>query len=306
MRKHIHVVVNPASGKNESILNTLSDIFHPAGVSWNVSVTNAYGDARRQARQVADSSGPGRADIVVAYGGDGTVMEVASGLMGTDVPMGILPGGTGNVLSIEVGIPQTLAKAAQVLVSEDSSVRQIDVGKCDAANWAESRYFLLRVASGFDAQRINMTSRELRNKYGRMAYFIGALQAVPESKAVRYTFTLDGEQMEVEGFTCLVENAGNMGVQGVSLAPDISISDGLLDVICVYNLDFASLSSAAKSVTNKPLDPENFQHWRAREVTIVSDPPQPVVGDGEKWGETPVTVKVLPDAISVISPAEAS
>jgi diacylglycerol kinase family enzyme len=165
---------------------------------------------------------------------------------------------------------------------------------------------LLRVATGFDAQRINMTSRELRDKYGKMAYFIGALQAIPESKAVRYTFTLDGERVEVEGFTCLVENAGNMGVQGVSLAPDISISDGLLDVICVYNLDFASLSSAAKSITNKPLDPKNFHHWRAREVTITSDPPQPVVGDGEKWGETPVTITVLPGAISVLTPADVS
>jgi YegS/Rv2252/BmrU family lipid kinase len=302
MSKHIHVVVNPASGKNEPILNTLNDNFHPAGVTWSVSVTNAYGDAMRQAREAAKSG----ADIVVSYGGDGTVMEVVNGLMGTGVPMGILPGGTGNVLSIEVGIPQTLAEAAQVIVSKDSTVRQIDVGQCDAASWEESRYFLLRVASGFDAQRINMTSRELRDKYGRMAYFIGALQAVPESKAVRYTFTLDGEDMEVEGFTCLVENAGNMGIPGVSLASDVSISDGLLDVFCVYNLDFNSLTSAIKSITNQPLDPESFQHWQGREVTIASDPPQPVVGDGEKWGETPVTVKVLPGAIGVITQADMS
>ena len=296
MSKHIHVVVNPASGRNETILNTLNDVFHLAGVTWSASVTNDYGDAARQANQAAQDG----ADIVVAYGGDGTVMEVVNGLMRTGVPMGILPGGTGNVLSIEVGIPQTLADAAQVIVSQESRVRQVDVGKCG------ENHFLLRLATGFDAQRINMTSRELRDKYGKMAYFIGALQAIPESKAVRYTFTLDGEQVEVEGFTCLVENAGNIGIQGVSLAPDISISDGLLDVICVYNLDFASLSSAAKSITNKPLDPGSFQHWQAREVAIVSDPPQPVVGDGEKWGETPVTITVLPGAIGVITPAAAS
>ena len=300
MTKHIHVVINPASGKNEPILNTINDIFHPAGVSWSVSVTNAYGDAMRPAREAAESG----ADIVVAYGGDGTVMEVVNGLLGTGVPMGIFPGGTGNVLSIEVGIPQTLAEAAKAIVSEDSVVRQIDVGQCNAANWDESRYFLLRVATGFDAQRINMTSRELRDKYGRMAYFVGALQAIPESKSVRYTFTLDGEAVEVEGFTCLVENAGNMGVSGVSLASDVSISDGLLDVFCVYNLDFNSLTSAVKSITNKPLDLESFRHWRAQEVTIESEPSQPVVGDGEKWGETPVTIKVLPGAIGVIAPAE--
>jgi diacylglycerol kinase (ATP) len=165
------------------ILNTLNDVFQPAGVTWSVSVTNAYGDAIRQALGAAED----RADIVVAYGGDGTVMEVVNGLLSTGVPMGILPGGTGNVLSIKVGIPQTLAEAANVLASDDSVIRQIDVGKCDAANWEDSRYFLLRAATGFEAQRINMTSRELRDKYGRMAYFIGALQAVPESKAVRYT-----------------------------------------------------------------------------------------------------------------------
>ena len=125
MNKHLHVVVNPASGKNEPILNTLNDVFHPVGVTWSASVTNAYGDAMYQAREAAKSG----SDIVVAYGGDGTVMEVVNGLLGTGVPMGILPGGTGNVLSIEVGIPQTLGEAAQVLVSEEATIRQIDVGQ---------------------------------------------------------------------------------------------------------------------------------------------------------------------------------
>ena len=303
MSKHIHIVVNPASGKNEPILNTLNDVFGPAGVSWSVSVTNAYGDAAKQAREAAVSSGSARADIVVAYGGDGTVMEVVNGLLGTGVPMGILPGGTGNVLSIEVGIPQTLAEAAKAIVSEDSVVRQIDVGQCDAADWDESRYFLLRVASGFDAQRINMTGRELRDKFGRMAYFVGALQAIPESTSVQYTFTLDNETVEVEGFTCLVENAGNMGIEGLTLVSGVDIGDGLLDVISVSDLNFSALSAAVKSITDQDPDPEHFRHWQAREVTIASDPPQPIVGDGEKWGKTPVTVKVLPGAIGVVVPA---
>jgi len=296
MEKHYHLIVNPASGKNEPILNTVNDIFQPAGVTWSVSVTNEYGDASRQANKAAQDG----VDVVIAYGGDGTVMEVVNGLLGTGVPMGVLPGGTGNVLSIELGLPQTLSEAAQLLVSDDSVLRKIDVGQCDAEGWDESRYFLLRVASGFDAQRINMTSRELRDKYGRLAYFVGALQAIPESTAVQYTFTLDGEQVEAMGFTCLVENAGNMGVEELSLAPGVSISDGLLDVISINDLDFASLSATVKSITDSEPDPEHFRHWQAREITIVSDPPQPIVGDGERWGETPVTIKVLPDAISVI------
>ena len=300
MSKHIHIVVNPASGKNEPILNTLNDVFGPAGVSWSVSVTNAYGDAAKQAREAAEQG----ANIVVAYGGDGTVMEVVNGLLGTGVPLGVLPGGTGNVLSRELYIPQTLVDAAALLVDEASQIRKVDVGRCGEDALGEPRHFLLRVATGFDAQRINMTSRELRDKYGKMAYFIAGLQAVPESRAVQYRFTLDGEQIEAEGFTCLVENAGNLGAAGVSLAPNVDISDGLLDVFCVRDLNFAALTSLAASVKDKPLNPDQFRHWQAREVTIVSDPPQPVVGDGEQWGDTPVTISILPGAIEVVAPAD--
>jgi YegS/Rv2252/BmrU family lipid kinase len=297
--KHLHVVINPASGQNEPILNTINDVFHPAGVRWSVSVTNDSEDATRQTRQAVEEG----ADIVVAYGGDGTVMEVTNGLIDSGVPLGILPGGTGNVFSIEVGIPQTLAEAAKLLISEEHAIRSIDVGQCDADGWENPRYFLLRVASGFDAQRINLTDRELRGRLGRMAYFVGALQAVSESRSVHYTFTLDGEQVEVDGFTCLVANAGTIGIEGLSLAPSIDISDGLLDVISLNDLDFASLSAAVKSIAEQDPDSARFHHWQAREVTIASDPPQPAIGDGEKWGQTPLTIKVLPGAIKVIAPA---
>jgi YegS/Rv2252/BmrU family lipid kinase len=234
---------------------------------------------------------------VVAYGGDGTVMEVVNGLIGTDIPLGILPGGTGNVLSIELDVPQSAEEAARLLVDEEQGVQQVDLGQC-----AET-YFLLRVAVGYDAQRINLTTRELRDRFGRFAYFIAGLRAIPESRAVRYLINLDGEQLEIEGFTCLVANAGSMGIKGMSLASNVSISDGLLDIFVVRDFDFQSLTATAASIIDKPLDPENFLHWQAREITISTDPPQPVVGDGESWGETPIELKILPSALRVIAPA---
>jgi YegS/Rv2252/BmrU family lipid kinase len=261
---------------------------------WDVSITREYGDATRQARKAANAG----ADIVVAYGGDGTVMEVVNGLVGTEVPLGILPGGTGNVLSIELDIPQTPEEAALLLVSEEGEIRQVDLGQCGES------YFLLRVAVGYDAERINLTTRELRDRFGRFAYFVAGLQAIPESRAVRYLIDLDGTEHEVEGFTCLVENAGNMGIKGMSLASEVSISDGLLDIFVVRDFDFKSLTSTAASIMDRPLDPESFRHWQASEITIATDPPQPVVGDGESWGETPIEVKVLPSAVRVIAPSE--
>ena len=71
----------------------------------------------------------------------------------------------------------------------------------------------------------------------------------------------------------------------------------------IPGLNNRTTTQIIKSITNQEPEPQHFRHWRVREVTITSDPAQPVVGDGEKWGETPVTIKVLPEAIGVIAPA---
>jgi diacylglycerol kinase family enzyme len=160
-----------------------------------------------------------------------------------------------------------LEEAVQLLVSPDAQIQKVDIGQYG------ERSFLLRAYVGFDAERIQLTTREMRDRYGKMAYLIAALKAIPESKAIRYHLTLDDEVAECEGFTCIVQNAGNMGVRGLSLVPGGSISDGLLDVIVIQGLDPLSLASALGSIADTPLDPDRFHHWQAREITIATDPP---------------------------------
>jgi len=99
--RHIHVIINPAAGQAEPILNVLNSVLRPAGIRWDVCVTNEDGDARQYA-QLAVTAG---VDAVAVYGGDGTVTEAASGLIGSTMPLAILPGGTGNTMAIELGIP---------------------------------------------------------------------------------------------------------------------------------------------------------------------------------------------------------
>src|SRR5512135_2502198 len=90
--KRVHVIVNPASGKDQPILHTLNSVFHPAGIDWDIYVTKAGGDARRLAQEAVQAG----ADAVAVYGGDGTVAEVAAGLFDSEMPVVILPGGTTN------------------------------------------------------------------------------------------------------------------------------------------------------------------------------------------------------------------
>src|SRR5512147_345427 len=151
MSNRIHIIINPGSGKPKPILHTLNAVFRPKGIDWDISLTKKSGDAERFARQAAESG----VDIVAAYGGDGTVMEVARGLMGLETPMAIFPGGTANLMSVELGIPKDLTEAVAVAADENSLIKSIDVGK------VEDGYFLLRVGMGFPARKVEYADRKL-------------------------------------------------------------------------------------------------------------------------------------------------
>ena len=85
--KRVLVIINPAAGHDEPILNTLNDVFHSAGVDWDIRITHKFGDATRLAKEAVEMG----VDLVAGYGGDGTQMEVANGLLGSGIPLAILP-----------------------------------------------------------------------------------------------------------------------------------------------------------------------------------------------------------------------
>ena len=292
MPRKIHVVINPASGQPQPILHTLNRVFRTAKVDWSISITQQSGDAESFARQAAASG----ADVVAAYGGDGTVMEVARGLLGSQALMAILPGGTANLMSVELGIPKKLDKAAAVACSERSIIRQVDMGKMGETP------FLLRVGMGFAARKVKLADRQLKDKYGVLAYTIAAMKALAKSKMALYRINLDGETVEIKGLTCLVDNAGNMGIAGSAPGKNISVSDGLLDVLLITDPGF---SSAVDLKAGKPLInlSNTYAHWQARQIEISAEPSQPVQLDGEMAGRTPLSIQVIPHALRILTPA---
>jgi YegS/Rv2252/BmrU family lipid kinase len=291
--RRVQVVANPAAGGDEPVLSTLNAVFGPARLRWDVSVTNGPGDGTRLARRaVADG-----ADLVAAYGGDGTVMEVATGLAGSDVPLAILGGGTANVLATDLGIPGALAEAA-ALVSGAHALRPLDMGA------SGRQRFVLRLSAGLEAWMDQAATRERKDRLGLLAYPVAALEAARTTEPVRYRLLLDGRREEAEGVTCVVANSGNLGLPGLTLAPDIDVSDGLLDVVVLRSADLSSIASVAAAVMRgQEPPPEPVRRWKARDVRVEADPPQPVVADGEAAGETPVRGKVVPAAVRVVVPA---
>ena len=227
--RRVQVIVNPASGRDEPVLNVLNDVFRRFGVDWDISLTHRYGDAATLARKAVDDG----VDLVAGYGGDGTQHEIANALMeaavanGRQTPMGILPGGTGNGFAREMGVPSSLAEAVEVLCTSTSS-RAVDVGHIRDLGQAETpdRYFVQRLYVGVEPEE--QTSRELKDRYGVFAYLVNAVQHARDTTAIHYRTELDGKAIEFDAERVYVVNSGMMGT-GLKITKTYAIDDGLLD-----------------------------------------------------------------------------
>jgi YegS/Rv2252/BmrU family lipid kinase len=300
--RRVHVVINPASGKDEPILNTLNDVFRDHGVAWDVSVTHRYGDAGDQARAaIADG-----VDLVVAYGGDGTQHEVANAVVAAGVdtgrrtPMGILPGGTGNGFAREVGVPKR-TQDATVLLCTSTKTRDIDVGRLRSVGQAQvdDRYFIQRLYVGVEPEE--QTSRELKDRYGVFAYAVSAPKRVSGPRQFRYQVNIDGEVLEFVASKLYVVNSGMTG-KGLKVSHSYAIDDGLVDCFVLDKANLDTFIAAAARALNLHTAAAQRYHRQARSVSVTVEPDQPVWADGEFIGRTPLSVDVLQGALTVVVP----
>ena len=286
----IHVVINPVSGKDQPIINLLNDVFYHYGIEWDISITKKYGDAAQFAREAAEAG----FDLVVGYGGDGTQHEIANGVMGTGVPMGILPGGTGNGFGNEMGIPSELRPAVELLCTSYDQ-RKIDIVKLE--DW-EEEYFVQRLFTGIEPDE--QTSREDKNKYGTLAYLGRDIKRLGEIQDIKYTLKVDGEEIEIMGHKCYVVNSAKAGT-GLSISEKFKVDDGILDVF-MLSRDKKSSNAALNRFFNLENEKAGMYYWRGQEIEIDAETDQPVWTDGEYTGRTPVSMKVVPAGLTVAVP----
>jgi YegS/Rv2252/BmrU family lipid kinase len=295
-KKNVRVILNPSAGSKNPPLREFNNLFRESNFEWDLVITQGRCDGLCLADQAIKDG----ADLIAAYGGDGTVMEVASGLKNTGIPLAILPGGTGNILSIELGIPQNLQEACALITQpEKSRLRSIDLG---LTNHKRAPAFALRAGVGLEAAMLEGTDRELKERYGIFAYIMGATQALHNVKEAHYNLVLDGEPFECTGISCLIANAGYFGVPGLVLDPKIKIDDGFLDVFVLRKMDFVQLFSLAATIVSGNELKDKTLHWQVKSVSIEADPIQSTQADGEMLGESPLEIKVGKEALQVLVP----
>jgi diacylglycerol kinase family enzyme len=286
---YIHFVINPASGKNQPMLNIINDVCRQFGVQWDATVTHKFGDATEQARAAILAG----ADLVAGYGGDGTQHEIANAILSSDrvVPMAILPGGTGNGFCRENNVPDDLELAVK-LACQSTNLRHVDAVRLGDG------YFIQRLYTGVEPEQ--QTSREMKERYGVLAYAMTVRQQAREMIEANYRLIIDGRIVTARGTRCYIVNSGMSG-RGLSVDSSFSVTDGLLDVF-LLNRDLAHVEALAERLLRLDGPGSGFHSWRGREITIESDPDRPVWADGEYIGRTPITAAVLPGALAVVVP----
>jgi diacylglycerol kinase (ATP) len=288
--KNIHFIINPASSKEEPILFFINKIFNNSDTEWDVSIIKKNRNAWVIAKKLI-----GKTDLVVVYGGDGCVTEVASALHGTKTPMAIIPAGTANVMAKELGISSDTKEALVLLKTGSLQLKAVDMGLMNG------HPFLLRVNLGIMADMVSEADRDLKNNIGQLAYGVTAIKTIANAEKVKYHLKIDGKIIEEAGVCLTITNCGNVGIGDFKLQPGISITDGLLDVILMEDND---ISSVLKIAGNTALQQETtaLKHWKCKKVVLTLDKPQTFICDDAEHTAKKLTIKVVPASIKIAAP----
>jgi diacylglycerol kinase family enzyme len=225
-------------------------------------------------------------------------MEAAGALAGTGVALAVLPGGTGNLLSLNMGLPADADVAMQVALTGE--VRPMDVGRADGT------VFLMMAGMGMDAEMIRDADRELKDRLGVLAYFVAALRNI-RRPPLRYSITIDGRRFQRRAQTVIVANLGRI-TGGVTLVPDADPEDGQLEVAIlrarsVWDLGVVAWRALLGQLRGEPL----LEVHRGREIVIETRTPQPVQLDGNETAPTTrLEVHIEPGALRLVRAPDAA
>lgn len=294
------LITNPAAARTqpravEAVMRTL----RAGGWSAEVLATGGPGDARTLAEYGVKDG----VDVVAVFGGDGTTMQAAAALVGTEVALGVIPGGTGNLLAGNLRIPTSPARAARALVS--ARPRLFDLGRMERPTGPQ--YFAVACGAGYDARVMAGTLSEHKRRWGMAAYVATTLRLMSELRSTVHAITIDGVEYEANAAMVLVANCGEVIPPFVKLGPGISPDDGLLDVVVVRANNFPQSIRAVwdllRLTPGGVPGPDTYVgHARGREIKVETESVQPVQLDGEPGGDTPFTATVVPGAIRIMVP----
>jgi YegS/Rv2252/BmrU family lipid kinase len=290
--RRVTLVVNPASRRGLRQRERTLGAFRRAGVTVDVCVTEHPGHARTLLAGVS-----GDRDAVFVLGGDGTVREVAGALSGTGVPIGVLPGGTGNLVAGELGVPRRLSRAVPALLR--GGVRRIDLGRL-----SDGSSFVFAAGIGIDVDMVRGTSRGRKRTLGMLGYAVTASRSAFRRRAFDLTATVDGDIIHERVVLAMAANGGSLFGGRLELGPSISPDDGVLD-LCLYSpVTVSDVLGITARILRRDFSPHpRMRFLRGKRIAFSCDPPTAFQADGDIAGQTPVEMEVVAGAAAFLVPS---
>ncbi|MFG3438723.1 diacylglycerol/lipid kinase family protein [Nonomuraea sp. NPDC047897] len=293
MSPQLVVLVNPAArgGRTLRLLEPVVRRLRAGGAEVAVITGRDAADAlERACAAVAE-----RPDALVAFGGDGLVHLAVQAVAGTDVPLGIIPAGTGNDIAAALGLPRKDPMAAARTVLRMRS-RPVDAAAVSAGRVEE--LFAGVVCCGFDA-RVNERANRLTWPPGMARYLVAVAEELRGFRPIPFRITLDGVTSEREAMLVAVANTGSYGA-GMRVCPDARPDDGLLDVMVLGAVGKGEFLRVFPSVyRGTHVTHPAVSITRVRSVRLEA-PDVVAYADGERVGPGPVSCEVRPGALRVL------
>jgi YegS/Rv2252/BmrU family lipid kinase len=286
------LIVNPGARRATRWRDAAMRALDAAGIQCEAVVTEYAGHAT----VVAHHRAP-RHDLVFTLGGDGTAMEVITALANGGPPVGILAGGTGNVLVRSFGIPLRVSRAVPALLGGEEM--HMDLGRLH-----DGRHFAIGVGIGLDEAMIAGATRMMKKRVGLWAYVWSATQAMRRLERFTARLTVDGNVYEREVASVLIANLGSVLGGMMQLGHGILHDDGLLHA-CLFSprtrWDAMRIFTRMLRGTAH-LDPCAF-YVPGKEFRLEANPPRRAQADGELLDVTPIGITVRPRAARLLIPA---
>ncbi|MEI6210689.1 MAG: diacylglycerol kinase family protein [bacterium] len=288
------IIINPSVGADatDRLREELDNHFPRAGIRYAIYETQP--DDRTS--ETVHAHLRNGLDFVVAAGGDGTVAAACNGLADTRIPLGIVPLGTGNMVARELNLPGAISDAVALLAGAPRR-RRIDALRING------RLFLLNASIGISAAIMGNTSRGEKQFFGPMAYIGTGIWRAPRYKPHRVRVTIDDRTRVVSALDVAVLNCGLLTHTIYPKGAEVRLDDGCLDVLILRVrgvLDFPRYF--LDLILRRSATPLASYHRAKHRVIIRSTLPLAVQADGDIIGETPVTIEVLPAAITMLVP----
>jgi YegS/Rv2252/BmrU family lipid kinase len=294
--RNAYLIFNPVAGQGnaDQDLAAIRSILEPT-IDLEIHITTEKLDADQLAIHGVHKG----VEAIIACGGDGTISAVTTALIGTGIPLGVIPRGTANAFANALDLPMTIEAACQTILA--ANTRVVDAATCN------DKPMVLLAGIGFEAETIDLADRELKNKFGLLAYVLAGMDQLQRLEQFETTIETEDKIINVTASAITIANAApptSILAQG---SASVICDDGLLDITIIapanktgaIAISYDLLTSALRGDSTTRSD---IGYLRSKKLTITTEPPQKVVIDGEVTGTTPITIECIPGSLIIFSP----